>query len=271
MSGKKWIIWLLLFLASAVVKADILVFIHGFDSNSTTWRKNGIVPQLQMLGWQDSGNLILNPAGQVLASQPPELKPFRMVTVDLPSTAPIQVQAGLLLRYIQFLQQQSPNEKNIVLIGHSAGGIVARYLMVTQPQLPISKLITIASPHRGSGMAEAVELASKMYIGDMFSMIGEDSIKDSEELMNQLQREEPGSFLFWLNRQPHPPAKYYSIIRMYGKFPNKDYLVPRENQDMRLVPGIRDGVLSFGSYGKHELHPRDAALIISLVNPVGRY
>lgn len=266
---KRFLIILTLLLFSSFTQADILVFVHGFDSDSLTWRKKGIIGQLQMAGWQDAGNIIMAPNGMILYQKPLQLQPFRMVTVDLPSTAPIPVQGNILARYLYYLAAQD-KDQTFTLIGHSAGGIVARFVMVSNPQLKINKLITIASPHRGSGMAEAMELASKMFMGDMFDMMGDDTLKDSEDLMNQLQRDDPGTFLFWLNHQPHPPAKYYSIIRTATKFSRKDFIVPKERQDMRLIPTIPNA-LSFGSYGKHQLNPRDAALIISLVNPVGQY
>jgi pimeloyl-ACP methyl ester carboxylesterase len=41
--------------------------------------------------------------------------------------------------------------KDIVLVGHSAGGIIARHFVEMFPDAGVTKLITIATPHLGSG------------------------------------------------------------------------------------------------------------------------
>ncbi len=248
---------------STPIYAEILVFVHGYDSHASTWRNNGILAFLQNQGWQDAGNLISHPDG-VLYQQAKELKPFRMVTVDLPSNAPIFVQGELLAAYLVTLQQQDPQQL-FTLIGHSVGGVVSRYTLVRFPKLPVKRLITIASPHLGTAMAEAAELAAKSPVGLVAPVVGADIINHSEILLDQLQREEPGSFLFWLNRQQHPQIIYYSIVRSHGSLLNNDFYVRSYSQDLRHVPGILVA-LSFPSYGKHELQYRDAFLIANLVN-----
>jgi triacylglycerol lipase len=250
-------------LSLGVAQAEILVFVHGYDSHANIWRGKSIFSFLQNQGWQDAGNLIAHPNG-IFNQQPKELKPFRMVTVDLPSYAPIQDQAVLLAAYIETLRKQDP-EQNFTIIGHSIGGVVSRYAVVRYPELPINRLITIASPHLGTGMAEVAELAAKSPASVVAPVFGIDIINRSEILMDQLQREEPGSFLFWLNRQKHPNIKYISIVRSNGSILNKDYYVPSRSQDLRQVPGIYQAY-SFPSYGKHELQYRDTFLISRLVN-----
>jgi triacylglycerol lipase len=250
-----------LFLGAA--QAEILVFVHGYDSHANIWRGKGIFSFLQGQGWQDAGNLIAHPTG-ILNQQPKELKPFRMVTVDLPSYAPIQDQAVLLAAYIETLRKQDPEQK-FTIIGHSIGGVVSRYAVVRYPELPVKRLITIASPHLGTGMAEVAELAAKSPASVVAPVFGVDIINRSEILMDQLQREEPGSFLFWLNRQQHPKINYFSVIRSNGSILNRDYYVPSRSQDLRRVAGIYQAH-SFPSYGKHELQHKDAFIIARLVN-----
>ncbi|MFK5894812.1 MAG: alpha/beta fold hydrolase [Pseudomonadota bacterium] len=243
--------------------AEILVFVHGYDSHSNTWRNKGIFSFLHNQGWQDAGNLISHPNG-ILYQQANELKPYRMVTVDLPSEAPIQVQAVLLAAYVETLRKQDPKQL-FTLIGHSAGGVVSRYTVVRYPELPIKRLITIASPHLGTGMAEAVELVAKSPVSIMAPILDADIINHSGILLDQLQREEPGSFLFWLNRKKHPEINYFSIIRSSGSLFDKDHYVPSYSQDLKFIPGIRFAQ-SFPSRGKHQLQYRDAFLIARLVN-----
>ena len=162
--------------------AEILVFVHGYDSHSNTWRNSGIFSFLQNQGWQDAGNLVSHPNG-ILYQQTKELKPYRMVTVDLPSNAPIPVQAVLLAAYVETLRKQDPQQL-FTLIGHSVGGVVSRYALVRYPELPIKRLITIASPHFGTGMAEAAELAAKSPAGIIAPIVGADIINHSEILLD---------------------------------------------------------------------------------------
>lgn len=96
-------------------------------------------------------------------------------------------------------------------------------------------------------------------------IVDADIINHSEILLDQLQREEPGTFLFWLNRQQHPDINYFSIVRSDGSFFNKDFYVPSMSQDLRGIPGIKQA-MSYPSYGKHELQYRDAFTIAHIVN-----
>jgi pimeloyl-ACP methyl ester carboxylesterase len=43
--------------------------------------------------------------------------------------------------------------KEIVLIGHSAGGVIARLFVESNPDAGVTKLITVSSPHTGSELA----------------------------------------------------------------------------------------------------------------------
>jgi len=250
-------------LFSSFTQAEVLVFVHGYDSHANIWRGKGLFSFLQSEGWQDAGNLIAHPNG-IIHQQPKELKAYRMVTVDLPSYAPIQEQAVLLAAYIETLRKQD-NKQVFTLIGHSIGGVVSRYATVRYPELPVKRLITIASPHLGTGMAELAELAAKSPASIVAPVFGVDIINRSEILMDQLRRQEPGSFLFWLNRQKHPDINYISIIRSHGSLLDKDYYVPSYSQDLRWIPGIRQAI-SFPSTGEHELKYKDVFIIARLVN-----
>jgi pimeloyl-ACP methyl ester carboxylesterase len=255
--------FLILSLISTIAKAEILVFVHGYDSSSSVWRNTGIFSYLQSQSWQDAGNLTYF-QNRIVYQQAKVLKPYRMVTVDLPSAAPIPIQSAILINYLSYLQQQAP-EQSFSIIAHSVGGIVARLAIIENPKLKVKRIITIASPHGGTGMAEAAELIAKTPISILAPIVDADIINQSEILLNQLQREEPGSFLFWLNRQQHPDITYISIVRSDGTLFNKDFYVPSVNQDLRGVLGIKKAI-SYPSYGKHELQYRDGFIIAQLVN-----
>jgi len=244
--------------------AEVLVLVHGFNSSGATWYKHGVVSTLQRSGWQNGGALVSHPVLGIYHRGPEKLLKHRVVTVDLPSEAPLELQAHVLQLYINYMSEQEP-EQNFSLIAHSAGGVVARLLLVQQPNPKIHRLITIASPHLGSGMAEIGEIVAKSPMSIMGPIIGADDLDDAEILFNQLQREVPFTLLYWLNRQLHPDIEYISIVRNRGTFTNKDYFVRSYSQDMRNVPGIKRAI-TLPSYGEHELQYRDGFLITQIVN-----
>jgi pimeloyl-ACP methyl ester carboxylesterase len=57
----------------------------------------------------------------------------------------------LLLRHLRALK--SAGYRDIVLVGHSAGGLVARHLVEDYPDLGITRVIQVCTPNGGSGLA----------------------------------------------------------------------------------------------------------------------
>ncbi|MDX2368786.1 MAG: alpha/beta fold hydrolase [Colwellia sp.] len=71
---------------------------------------------------------------------------------ELPSSESIDVRSDALEKALEAI-----SEKNIVLIGHSMGGLDCRYYAHRHPNdKRIKKIITIATPHRGSLFADWV-------------------------------------------------------------------------------------------------------------------
>lgn len=69
---------------------------------------------------------------------------------ELPSSESIDVRSHALEKALEAI-----SEKNIVLIGHSMGGLDCRYYAHMHPNdKRIKKIITIATPHRGSLLAD---------------------------------------------------------------------------------------------------------------------
>lgn len=71
--------------------------------------------------------------------------------VSYAQTLPVET-SGLargMREAIRALKKQGYNE--IVLVGHSAGGLLARHFVETFPESGVTKLITVATPHAGSG------------------------------------------------------------------------------------------------------------------------
>lgn len=69
---------------------------------------------------------------------------------ELPNSESIKVRSDALEKALEAI-----SEKNIVLIGHSMGGLDCRYYAHRHPNdKRIKKIITIATPHRGSLLAD---------------------------------------------------------------------------------------------------------------------
>ncbi len=258
---------LVLIILPGYVLADIAVLIHGYHSSGHTWRNNGITSLLASNGWKDTGTY--TPQGYIdLFNQPLSNSGKQLITVELPSEASVEVQANLLNQYIDDISQRFPDQK-IHLIAHSAGGIVTRLALVNNytqaDKYNVAQLITIASPHLGSPIANMAEKASDTPIGFFAPIIGASEINRAEHLYRQLGKEDVNHFLYWLNQQAHPPMHYSSIIRADGSIIDGDWLVPPRSQNMAYVPAIGSGAQVFLTQGRHRLSYADAHIIIRLL------
>jgi pimeloyl-ACP methyl ester carboxylesterase len=66
---------------------------------------------------------------------------------------PIQVAIAELKSALSAVRNKWP-DKPVYLVGHSRGGLIARSLLLQEPANDIEGLITICSPHSGSGVAK---------------------------------------------------------------------------------------------------------------------
>lgn len=271
--------------------ADISLLIHGFDSNAMTWQKSGINQYLDRQGWHFKGTLSANgqsvhffPALPSVANQQLASDDKRhLYNANLASRAPLGVQSQQLIAIIQWLNHKHPND-SIYLVGHSAGGLVARYAAVQlfrqQPGKVtgnhIAGLITIASPHLGTIRAvqaiDAVESTPLFCPGPgwrmMRSVFGGDDydlVKSSQALLYELYPSNPSSVLFWLNQQPHPLMPYFSVVRSSGAFVG-DAVVPGYSQNMDNIPALQGKNIVVMSYSDHFLNPSDAVIIHEILN-----
>ncbi len=239
------------------VGAEILVLVHGYLSEGNIWRATGIAQTLDQAGWQDQGELF--PDG-IWAVKPSTSQTAGLLyTANLPSEAPLPVQAEGLAYYLYQLRKRHPDH-DFVLIGHSSGGVIARLTLLTH-SLPISAVITIASPHLGTDKAELGRWLSDSPAGWFAPLLGLSTLNRSHDLYLDLMREHPSTPLFWMNRQPHPPIFYASIVRAAG-----DRWVPPYSQDLNDVPALRGKALTLVTAADHSLHPADAVSLLSLLN-----
>ncbi len=101
---------------------------------------------------------------------------------------------------IPLFAHRNSNWKKVILIGHSAGGLIARDVAARCPEL-VERVITLATPHHGTGIAAA----------GAFTQSGKQMVPSSDYLVR-------------LNSRPIPPRMpFYSIA---GKY---DLLVPPES------------------------------------------
>ena len=248
---KRVLLGVLLYLMSIAAYAGYtVVLVHGYLGSGEQWRPTGIVYALERHGWLDAGHLF--PEGPFPAVIPNVSQRY-LYTVTLPSEASLPIQAQWLDNYLTYLQNQHPN--NIIfLVGHSAGGVVAR-LVTVYSQLPIKGLLTIASPHLGTKAAEFGAWLSDTPFSWFAPFAGLNTINRSENLYWDLVREHPTTPLFALNRRPHPQIHYTAIVRQH------DDIVPSYSQDMNQVPALTGQVNVIVSSGKHKLRPADGPVI----------
>jgi alpha-beta hydrolase superfamily lysophospholipase len=219
------------FLSASSYAGKTVVLIHGYLGDASSWYNHGIVSALQG---------------------------YDTYTVNLPSEAPLVVQAQYLDVYLRDIKAKHP-KNSLVLVGHSAGGVVARLVMV-RSGIPIQGLITISSPNLGTDKAELAYNISNSPLAWVAPFFGLTTINRSRDLYRDLMREHPSSLIFWLNRQPHPKAYYASIVRIAG-----DKWVAPYSQDLNDVPALRGLATTITSVGTHSLQPTDGAVLVDLL------
>lgn len=236
---------------------DVMILLHGHLGSSIDWRISGFTGVLQDAGWRDGGvvDTVQNTA---------DLKPLpatgpadTFYALDLPSESGLMVQAARLDAALKRILPRHPGEK-LLFTGFSAGGVVARLYMVRHPDLPVRALCTIASPHLGTESAEIALLAAESPLSEYAAQFGVDFINHSQALYQDLVRERPGSFLYKLNREPHPTAQYIALVRVNSEAEPGDLVVPAYSQDMNNVVALHGRVQTFAGPGVHGVLADDA-------------
>ncbi len=259
----------LLLLLSAPLKADIVVLIHGYLGSPDSWDRSGITSQLQAAGWQRAGVVFDTPAGSMMTRHYTSTVDRPIYSVSLPSRAPAMVQSDILQRLISDLEKRHPGE-NITLIGHSAGGVMARLKLVRFGAGQVNKLITIASPHLGTHTAVRAlnETHESGPVGFFKGFFGGDlyhTVKSSTPLLVDLVPARPGNLLFWLNSQEHPAIEYVSVVRGVNQQQNGDRIIPGFSQDMNNVAALRGKSQVYFLPTGHMLNPHDGEILSLLL------
>lgn len=270
MKGLKLIVaaWFLL-AGSMPLQADVAVLVHGYLGSANSWESSGVNAVLVADGWKRAGVLRADAYGVELTPVLGDAGENSLYQVELPSLAPMLLQADLLQAMLQQVAQLHPDEP-ISLVAHSAGGIVARIVLVRGGVPHAKALITIASPHLGTGRAvQALETSDVPYpfclVQNFFSGGKTRLLRESRGALLDLVPAQPGTLLFWLNSQPHPAITYHSIVRT-GPVGLGDELVPVFSQDMNRVPALqgRSGVSVVNS--GHVLNMQDGVVLAKLLS-----
>lgn len=269
-----WAFALLLFIGIRPASAEVLVLVHGYLGTANSWVESGVLDRLIRRGYQHRGVLTSGPQGVLYRplGTGPATRP--VYTVNLPSQAPVIIQADWLAAQLREVRRRHP-EQAINLAAHSAGGIVARMALVRHGPLGVQHLITIAAPHLGTGRAlQALDATDNRGIlgslkgwfvrkrtGDALYA----TVQQSRGVLLDLTPPAPGNLLFWLNGQSHPDIRYTSIMRIGTFYMPGDQIVPPLSQDLNRVPALFGRAKTYSMAQGHLLTPQDGDLIGNLL------
>jgi triacylglycerol lipase len=138
-----------LLLASGPLRAEVAVLVHGYLGSAASWETSGVNAALEAHGWQRAGVLLAGPAGVSLLPPPVAPRQNPVYAVELPSIAPLLIQADQLQALLDWVAARHPGE-GVHLVAHSAGGVVARLVLARNGGPAVTRLVTIASPHLGT-------------------------------------------------------------------------------------------------------------------------
>jgi triacylglycerol esterase/lipase EstA (alpha/beta hydrolase family) len=184
-------------------------------------------------------------------------------------------QARFLGGMLAAIAQRHPTDA-VDLIGHSAGGVVARLALVNYGAGTVARLITIAAPHLGTERAsEALDATDdsglfggikrwyvKRKVGaDMYR-----TVQSSRGVLVDLSPPVPGNLLYSLNARPHPDIVYIAVVRGAAYGLPGDQVVPAPSQDLRRVPALNGRASIRVMAGDHQLTWQDGLLLGELVS-----
>lgn len=267
MRAVQFILAFLIAMHAHAVRADVAILVHGYLGSAASWEFSGVNAALFANGWVPGGVIVPGPGGPLL---PPPIANAQRKTyaVELPSTAPLMAQADILVAALNQVNARHGKEP-VTLIGHSAGGVVSRMALVRGGGRGVVRLITIASPHLGT--ERALEALDATHEGGPIGIVknvfgGRDYrvVKDSWPVLLDLSPAVPGNVLYWLNAQPHPQIKYFSIVRA-APFGLGDLLVPGFSQDMNNVPQLAGRNTTYAVPAGHALTPADGGMVANLM------
>ena len=175
----------------------------------------------------------------------------QVLLFDYPNDGPIALAGDRLSQDLKHLATKYPDLR-LVIVGHSMGGLVARYCVEMPGKNPgcITDLIMLGTPNRGSRMAIAQPWLEDisclfLHLPGKWTTINDGQGQAAEDLL-------PGSaFLTQLNGQRKPTGiHYHSAIGIRGVFTAaKQAQVVAEVDELMIRRGVapdkRKGILKF--------------------------
>jgi triacylglycerol lipase len=265
------LLFTLLMLTLSPARADVLVLVHGWAANADTWQQSGVLHVLQSNGWADAGIVKATPEGGIMHINAAKIDSKNKVyRVHLPAEAPLRIQAAHLYSELHFIQQRHTDDKMIV-VGHSAGGVVSRLALVNPNTPKVTSLITIASPNLGTVRAiQGLDVVhdkpffcpgpGMTFLKNVFGGDDYQYLRHSQGALVDLTPATPGSLIGWLNQQPHPDISYHAIIRQGG-----DEIAPEFSQDLNQVLQLRGKAKIYLTPASHSLNPADGQLLVEIL------
>jgi hypothetical protein len=101
---------------------------------------------------------------------------------------------------------------------------------------------------------------------DLFAGEDYNTVKRSRHLLIDLLPATPGTYLGWLNSQPHPEIEYIAVVRGQNLTMTGDWMVPGISQDLNNVAAIAGRAKVITVPSSHELTAMDGAMLASLLN-----
>ncbi|MCW8962908.1 MAG: alpha/beta hydrolase, partial [Gammaproteobacteria bacterium] len=242
--------------------AQVLVLLQGYLGPGSSWRASGVTHILDRADWVDGGHLRIE-NDKVVNYRKQFGQDRTFYTLKMPTEAPVMVQAKLLAKYMKDIGKQHPGE-SLNIAGFSAGGIIGRtYMVMRKDDEPkVATLITISTPHLGTHLAEVGSKIRRSPLSSFTPFIGAGSFDRSDALLKDMHPEEYGNFLYWLNRQTHPRARYVSVIKGGRSFIGGDFVVPAYSQNMNNVVALWGMSTTVRLTGTHMLSHVDALLLV---------
>jgi pimeloyl-ACP methyl ester carboxylesterase len=245
--------------------AEMLVLVHGYASGPATWAQSGVSAALVQAGWTPSDLNAAAPAGGESGR--------RFYAAALPGDAPLVLQLTHLQGFLARLRQRYPQDR-LTLVGHSAGGVVARLALLSGNPYRVERLVTIAAPHLGTPRAgeglEAVESKPFFCPGPGISLLkeifgggGYHALQRSSALFVDLLPAGSGSLIDWANAQPHPALDYHAVI--HETVAGGDGVVPAVSQDLNQVPALRGHATVWINRSGHFLNPEDGRILVEIL------
>lgn len=249
---------LLLAIFPPLLLAQVLLLVPGQDGRTAqAFREAGITTMLAGSGWADGGHLLPTTQG-VEYDRPPSAATRLFYTPIMPIGQPIPQQSEWLKRYLDAVAARHP-QQDILLVAHSLAGVVARHTLVTYQPAAVRALVTIASPHLDTGMAQWEEWFQQMFSAEVVISREMSDMRMLLETLTGMRAADPSANLLrWLSHQPHPDIRYVSILRV------GDTVLEPMLQDLNRVLNLRGRVETLVSTGGHALVAEDGTLIAAL-------